>query len=196
MRNQRSSQDDNRSFGRQSRMQERNFQDDEHEGSGYGRSGGNDPWRSQERDNEDRYGGSREQHWRGGGQSGPQSERDEYGASGGAGMSRSGMGGASSGMGGGNDRQQGQQDQRDRMFDMADRRAGEHDEDFHNWRNEHISKLDTDYQDWRSERRKKFAEEFEKWRTERNARQGASQSSSPSGGAQSGSGNEPTSKKS
>jgi hypothetical protein len=195
MRNQRSSQDD-RNFGRQGRMQERNYQDNDFEG--------NDPWRSQERDEEGRFSGSRDQRWRGGRQSEFAVDRDDYGMSGRGGM-KSGMGGASFGMegsmpgggrGSGNYRQQGQQDQNDQMFDVADRRAAEHDEDFYNWRNEHLSKLDTDYQEWRAERRKKFAEEFEKWRAERNAKQGASQGFPGTGTAQSATGGETTSKKS
>jgi hypothetical protein len=194
MRNQRSSQDDDRNFGRQGRMQERNYQDNDFEG--------NDPWRSQERDDEGRFGGSRDKQWRGGRQSEFPVEREDYGMSGRSGMNRSGIGGASFGMGGNmpsGGRGSGsyrQQDQNDQMFDMADRRAAEHDEDFYNWRNEHLSKLDTDYQEWRAERRKKFAEEFEKWRAERNAKQGTSQGSLGTGTAQSATSGETTSKKS
>jgi hypothetical protein len=149
MRNQRPSQDEDRSYGRRDRMQERGDYQDDYERLFQNRGRGGDAWRSQEHD-EGRF-GNRDQSSRGGQFQGA-GERD--------------YSGTGSDMGTGN-----RGNQQDWMFDEADRRARQHDDDFHNWRSEQINKFEGDYQEWRNERRKKFAEEFEKWRTDRNSKQ-------------------------
>jgi hypothetical protein len=59
-----------------------------------------------------------------------------------------------------------------RDVDQQQRRAGRHDHDYLNWRDEQVRKLDDDYDAWRKENQAKFNSDFETWRTKRMSSQG------------------------
>jgi len=42
-----------------------------------------------------------------------------------------------------------------------------HDPDYHQWRNEQLSRLDRDYDEWRQHRYQRFSEDFDNWRANR-----------------------------
>ncbi len=52
--------------------------------------------------------------------------------------------------------------------DAPGRQYSQHDQDYHQWRQEQIANLDSDYEAWRGERYQTFSDDFNRWRGSRN----------------------------